>query len=88
MRYAFIKKEELPDNPHNLELINKDECFYSDIDNLNELSENNEQLLHVDRGIYLYSKENFKYIRLNIDYNSGFETDMGKVKEAGEVDWD
>lgn len=83
----FIKKEELSDS-QNLELINEDECFYSDIDNLNELSENNEQLLHVDRGIYLYSKENFKYIRLNIDYNSGFETDMSKVKEAGEVAWD
>lgn len=82
----FIKKEELSDF-QNLELIDKDEYFYSDIDNLNELSENNEQLLHVDRGIYLYSKENFKYIRLNIDYNSGFETDMKKVKEAREVAW-
>ena len=82
----FIKKEELSDF-QNLELIDKDEYFYSDIDNLNELSENNEQLLHVDRGIYLYSKENFKYIRLNIDYNSGFETDMKEVKEAREVAW-
>ena len=82
----FIKKEELSDF-QNLELIDKDEYFYSDIDNLNELSGNNGQLLQVNRGIYLYSKENFKYIRLKIDYNSGFETDMKKVKEAREAAW-
>lgn len=38
-------------------------------------------------GKYLYSKERFRYIRLNVDYNSGFETDMNKVKEAREVAW-
>mgnify|MGYP006981452359 CR=1 FL=1 len=53
---------------------------------IKDLSEK-EQFLLVDRGLFLYSKERFRYIRLNVDYNSGFETDMYKVKEAREVAW-
>lgn len=45
------------------------------------------QFLKVNRGIYLYSKERFRYIRLTIDYNPGFVTEMNKVKEAREVTW-
>lgn len=82
----FVKKEELVDNKE-LELIDKEEFFYSNINKIEDLSEEKEQYLIVDRGLYLYSKERFRYIRLNVDYNSGFETNMNKVKEAREVAW-
>lgn len=82
----FIKKEKLTDS-HDLDLVSKEEFFYSNIDKLKELSEEIDQFLIVDRGLYLYSKEQFRYIRLNIDYNSGFETDIKKVKDAREVAW-
>ena len=81
----FIKKEKL-DEANELELIDKKECFYSNINSIKDLSEE-KQILIVDRGLYFYSKERFRYIRLNVDYNSGFETDMKKVKEAREVTW-
>lgn len=82
----FVKKEKLS-NCHKLALLDNDEYFYSNIDDLKDLSDDNNQNLYVDRGIYIYSKENFRYIRLIIDYNPGFETDMKKVKEAREVAW-
>ena len=68
----FVKKEKLEDD-NDLDLIDEDEFFYSNIDSIKDL--------------YLYSKERFRYIRLNVDYNSSFETDMKKVKEAREVAW-
>ena len=80
----FVKKEELEDD--DLDLIDEKEFFYSNINRINDLSEK-EQFLIVHRGLYLYSKERFRYIRLNVDYNSGYETDMKKVKEAREVAW-
>lgn len=82
----FIKKEELADS-HDLELIDEDEYFYSNIDMMKELSKDNDQFLLVDRGLYLYSKEQFRYIRLDINHNSGYETEMKKVKEAREIAW-
>lgn len=81
----FVKKEELEDDD-DLDLIDEKEFFYSNINRINDLSEK-EQFLIVHRGLYLYSKERFRYIRLNVDYNSGYETDMKKVKEAREVAW-
>lgn len=81
----FVKKEKL-DDENELDLIDKKEFFYSNINRINDLSEK-EQFLIVNRGLYLYSKERFRYIRLNVDYNFGFETDMKKVKEAHEVAW-
>lgn len=81
----FIRKEKLADDK-NLDLIDEKEFFYSNINSIKDLSEK-EQFLLVNRGLYLYSKERFRYIRLNVDYNSGFETDMNKVKEAREVAW-
>lgn len=82
----FVKKEMLNDVKE-LELIDNEEFFYSNINSINDLSEEKEQYLIVDRGLYLYSKEQFRYIRLNVDYNSGFKTDMQKVQEAREVAW-
>lgn len=81
----FIRKEKLADD-NNLDLIDEKEFFYSNIDKIEDLSEDVQYLI-VNRGLYLYSKERFRYIRLNVDYNSGFETDMNKVKEAREVAW-
>ena len=81
----FVKKEELEDDDE-LDLIDEKEFFYSNINRINDLSEEVQYLI-VDRGLYLYSKERFRYIRLNVDYNSGFETDMKKGKEAREVAW-
>ena len=81
----FIKKEELADNK-GLDLIDNVNFFYSNINSINDLSEEVQYLI-VNRGLYLYSKERFRYIRLNVDYNFGFETDMKKVKEAREVAW-
>lgn len=81
----FIRKEKLADD-NNLDLIDEKEFFYSNIDKIEDLSEEVQYLI-VNRGLYLYSKERFRYIRLNVDYNSGFETDMNKVKEASEVAW-
>ena len=81
----FVKKEELEDNK-SLDLIDEKEFLYSNINSIEDLSEEVQYLI-VDRGLYLYSKEQFRYIRLNVDYNSGFETDMKKVKEAREVAW-
>lgn len=81
----FVKKEELEDDD-DLDLIDEKEFFYSNINRINDLSEK-EQFLIIHRGLYLYSKERFRYIRLNVDYNSGYETDMKKVKEAREVAW-
>lgn len=81
----FIRKEKLADD-NNLDLIDEKEFFYSNIDKIEDLSEDVQYLI-VYRGLYLYSKERFRYIRLNVDYNSGFETDMNKVKEAREVAW-
>lgn len=81
----FIRKEKLADD-NNLDLIDEKEFFYSNIDKIEDLSEEVQYLI-VNRGLYLYSKERFIYIRLNVDYNSGFETDMNKVKEAREVAW-
>ena len=81
----FVKKEELEDNK-SLDLIDEKEFLYSNINSIEDLSEEVQYLI-VDRGLYLYSKERFRYIRLNVDYNSGFETDMKKVKEAREVAW-
>lgn len=84
MRYIpFVKKEKL-EVDNDLDLIYEDEFFYSNIDSIKDLSEEVQYLI-VDRGLYLYSKERFRYIRLKVDYNSGFETDMKKVKEALEV---
>lgn len=84
----FVKKEEIINtNTTNLDLIDKEEFFYSNIDKLEELSAVDDQFLFVDRGLYLYSKKQFRYIRLNIDYNSGFETDMKKVEEARKLAW-
>lgn len=82
----FIRKEKLADD-NNLDLIDEKEFFYSNIDRIKDLSEEDAQFLIVDRGLNLYSKIQFRYIRLNIDYNPGFETDMNKVKEAREVAW-
>lgn len=82
----FIRKEKLADD-NNLDLIDEKEFFYSNIDRIKDLSEEDVQFLIVDRGLNLYSKIQFRYIRLNIDYNPGFETDMNKVKEAREVAW-
>ena len=82
----FIRKEKLADD-NNLDLIDEKEFFYSNIDKIEDLSEEKEQYLIVDRGLYLYSKERFRYIRLNVDYNFVFKTDMNKVKEAREVAW-
>ena len=79
------QKEKLADD-NNLDLIDEKEFFYSNIDKIEDLSEEVQYLI-VNRGLYLYSKERFRYIRLNVDYNSGFETDMNKVKEAREVAW-
>lgn len=81
----FVRKEKLADDKK-LDLIDEEEFFYSNINSIKDLSEK-EQFLLVDRGLFLYSKERFRYIRLNVDYNSGFETDMYKVKEAREVAW-
>lgn len=81
----FIRKEKLADD-NNLDLIDEKEFFYSNIDKIEDLSEEVQYLI-VNRGLYLYSKEQFRYIRLNVDYNSGFETDMNKVKEARELAW-
>ena len=81
----FVKEEKLEDDK-GLKQIDG-EFFYSNIDSIKDLSEKDAQFLIVDRGLYLYSKERFRYIRLNVDYNSGFETDMNKVKEAREVAW-
>lgn len=81
----FIRKEKLADD-NNLDLIDEKEFFYSNIDKIEDLSKEVQYLI-VNRGLYLYSKERFRYIRLNVDYNSGFETDMNKVKEAREVAW-
>lgn len=80
----FIMKEKLTDC-HNLDLIDKNECFYSNINQLQDLSLEKNQFLYVNRGIYIYKKEQFKYIRLNIDYNPGFKTDMNDVNEAREI---
>lgn len=82
----FVKKEKLSDS-HKLALLDNDEYFYSNIDDLKDLSDENNQNLYVDRGIYIYSKEKFRYIRLIIDYNPGFETDIKKVEEAREITW-
>lgn len=82
----FIRKEKLADD-NNLDLIDEKEFFYSNIDRIKDLSGEDAQFLIVDRGLNLYSKIQFRYIRLNIDYNPGFETDMNKVKEAREVAW-
>ena len=79
----FVKKEELEDDD-DLDLIDEKEFFYSNINRINDLSEK-EQFLIVHRELYLYSKERFRYIRLNVDYNSGYETGMKKGKEAREV---
>lgn len=81
----FIRKEKLADD-NNLDLIDEKDFFYSNIDKIEDLSEEVQYLI-VNRGLYLYSKERFRYIRLNVDYNSGFETDMNKVKEARELAW-
>lgn len=81
----FIRKDKLADD-NNLDLIDEKEFFYSNIDKIEDLSEEVQYLI-VNRGLYLYSKERFRYIRLNVDYNSGFETDMNKVKEARELAW-
>lgn len=81
----FVKEEKLEDDK-GLKQIDG-EFFYSNIDSIKDFSEKDAQFLIVDRGLYLYSKERFRYIRLNVDYNSGFETDMNKVKEAREVAW-
>ena len=81
----FIRKEKLADD-NNLDLIDEKEFFYSNIDKIEDISEEVQYLI-VNRGLYLYSKERFRYIRLNVDYNSGFETDMNKVKEARELAW-
>lgn len=81
----FVRKEKLADDK-GLKQIDE-EFFYSNIDSIKDLSEKDAQFLIVDRGLYLYSKERFRYIRLNVDYNSGFETDMNKVKEARELAW-
>ena len=81
----FVRKEKLADDKK-LDLIDEEEFFYSNINSIKDLSEK-EQFLLVDRGLYFYSKERFRYIRLNVDYNSGFETDMNRVKEAREVAW-
>ena len=80
----FVKEEKLEDDK-GLKQIDG-EFFYSNIDKIEDLSEDVQYLI-VYRGLYLYSKERFRYIRLNVDYNSGFETDMNKVKEAREVAW-
>lgn len=80
----FVKEEKLEDDK-GLKQIDG-EFFYSNIDSIKDLSEEVQYLI-VDRGLYLYSKERFRYIRLKVDYNSGFETDMNKVKEAREVAW-
>ena len=82
----FVRKEKVTDETK-LKLINEEEYFYSNIDDINDLSENEVQFLKVNRGIYLYSKERFRYIRLTIDYNPGFVTERNKVKEAREVTW-
>ena len=80
----FVKEEKLEDDK-GLKQIDG-EFFYSNIDSIKDLSEEVQYLI-VDRGLYLYSKERFRYIRLKVDYNSGFETDMKIVKEAREVAW-
>lgn len=82
----FVKEEKLEDDK-GLKQIGEERFFYSNIDDLYDLSKVENQYLIVDRGLYLYSKERFRYIRLNVDYNSGFETDIKKVKEAREVVW-
>lgn len=81
----FVKEEKLEDDK-GLEQIDEEGFFYSNIDSIKDLSEEVQYLI-VDRGLYLYSKKRFRYIRLNVDYNSGFETDMNKVNEAREVVW-
>lgn len=81
----FVKEEKLEDDK-GLEQIDEEGFFYSNIDSIKDLSEEVQYLI-VDRGLYLYSKKRFRYIRLNVDYNSGFETDMNKVNEAREVAW-
>lgn len=82
----FVKEEKLEDDK-GLKQIDEEGFFYSNIDSIKDLSEEDAQFLIVDRGLNLYSKIQFRYIRLNIDYNPGFETDMNKVKEAREVAW-
>lgn len=82
----FIIKTRLEDD-HDLQLVDPKECFYSNIDEINDLSIKDEQDLCVDRGIYLYVKTSFRYIRLNVEYNSGFVTDMTKVREIRESVW-
>lgn len=82
----FVKKERLIDNK-GLDLIDEMDFFYSNINKIGDLSKKEEQYLIVDRGLYLYSKERFRYIRLNVDYDPGFETDIKKVEEAREVAW-
>lgn len=81
----FVKEEKLEDDK-GLKQIDEEGFFYSNIDSIKDLSEEVQYLI-VNRGLYLYSKERFRYIRLNVDYNSGFETDMNKVNEAREVVW-
>lgn len=81
----FVKEEKLEDDK-GLKQIDEEGFFYSNIDSIKDLSEEVQYLI-VDRGLYLYSKKRFRYIRLNVDYNSGFETDMNKVNEAREVAW-
>ena len=81
----FVKEEKLEDDK-GLKQIDEEEFFYSNIDSIKDLSEEVQYLI-VDRGLYLYSKERFRYIRLKVDYNSGFETDMKIVKEALEIAW-
>ena len=82
----FIMKANLDDD-HGLQLVNSEESFYSNIDEIKDLSENEKQDLCVDRGIYLYAKTIFRYIRLNVEHNSGFVTDMAKVREIREIAW-
>lgn len=81
----FVKEEKLEDDK-GLKQIDEEGFFYSNIDSIKDLSEEVQYLI-VDRGLYLYSKKRFRYIRLNVDYNYGFETDMNKVNEAREVAW-
>lgn len=81
----FVKEEKLEDDK-GLKQIDEEGFFYSNIDSIKDLSEEVQYLI-VDRGLYLYSKKRFRYIRLNVDYNSGFETDMNKVNETREVAW-
>ncbi len=82
----YVKKSALT-NDHGLDMIDAEEFFYSNIDEIKELSDESSPFLCVDRGINLYTKERFRYIRLNIDFNSGFITDMAKIQEARDIAW-